>query len=89
MRRYVVSIPSVSSWPEPPASRTSRSAHDLDEAGLDNPVWTALTGPQASLAQARGGAARYPEESGFAGVHDWTSGEDWAGLSELFPRAGR
>jgi ribosomal protein S18 acetylase RimI-like enzyme len=38
---------------------------------LDNPAWTALTGPQAHLAERRGHAARFPVDvSPFAAVAD-------------------
>lgn len=49
---------------------------------LDNPLWTALTGPQAHLAERRGRAARFPVDvAPFAAV----AGEDgaWADLAAL------
>jgi ribosomal protein S18 acetylase RimI-like enzyme len=60
---------------------------------LDNPAWTALTGPQAHLAERRGRAARYPVDvSPFAAVADPApaavpggngTGTGWADLAAL------
>ena len=61
---------------------------------LDDPGWTALTGPQAHLAQRRGGAARYPVDvSPFAAVArpDAGTGPDpaaWADLAALVGPGG-
>jgi hypothetical protein len=42
---------------------------------LDNPVWNALTGPQASLAIVHARFRRYQEEIGlFAAVEDTSAG---------------
>jgi len=44
---------------------------------LDNPIWAALTGPQAGLAERVGDAARYPADvslfCGIAGPDGWSS----------------
>jgi ribosomal protein S18 acetylase RimI-like enzyme len=58
---------------------------------LDNPLWTALTGPQAHLAQRRGSAARYPVDvSPFAAVADLIDGGDarWDDLAALVGPGG-
>lgn len=57
---------------------------DVDEAGFDNPVWASLTGPQASLAEVRGAAVRYPADMAqFAAVRDWTDVEAWDDLAAV------
>jgi predicted GNAT family acetyltransferase len=51
---------------------------------LDNPVWHALTGPQANVAEAHGRAVRFdPAISVFAGVPDDPTPEDWDALGAL------
>ena len=53
---------------------------------LDNPLWAALTGPQAHLAERRGAAARFPADvSPFAAVGDDTG---WADLAALVGPGG-
>jgi ribosomal protein S18 acetylase RimI-like enzyme len=53
---------------------------------LDNPLWAALTGPQAHLAERRGRAARLPADvSPFAAVADETG---WADLAALVGPGG-
>ena len=55
----------------------------LEESVLDNPVWHALTGPQAPLAIRRGGAARFdPELSPFVGL-EADDERSWADLARL------
>ncbi|MFI0723054.1 GNAT family N-acetyltransferase [Streptomyces sp. NPDC021224] len=51
---------------------------------LDNPVWAALTGPQAALAVTAGSAARFhPEVSPFVAVADPDDPRGWADLAAL------
>ena len=48
---------------------------------LDNPIWAALTGPQAAVAEHRGDAARYhPDISLFAGL---AGPSGWADLAAM------
>ncbi len=69
------------------------------EHPLDNPAWTALTGPQAHLAERRGRAARYPVDvAPFAAVADpgaagpdgtgAATGAGWADLAALVGPGG-
>jgi ribosomal protein S18 acetylase RimI-like enzyme len=56
---------------------------------LDNPVWHALTGPHATVAERVGSAARYiPGVSVFAAVPDDPSPESWLSLRELIGPGG-
>jgi ribosomal protein S18 acetylase RimI-like enzyme len=57
---------------------------------LDNPLWTALTGPQAYLAERRGSAARFPVDvSPFATVAGPAAGDQrWADLAALVGPGG-
>ncbi len=51
---------------------------------LDNPIWWAIQGPQASLAVTRGRASRFlPEVSPFAGFEGPPTPADWADLADL------
>lgn len=51
---------------------------------LDNPVWHALVGPQATVAEGRGGARRYhPDFTIFAAVSDAATAADWDDLRAL------
>jgi ribosomal protein S18 acetylase RimI-like enzyme len=51
---------------------------------LDNPVWSALTGPHAHLAERAGQAARYPEDvAPFYAVPAPPDGRAWADLRTL------
>ncbi|MEV7225488.1 MULTISPECIES: GNAT family N-acetyltransferase [Polymorphospora] len=51
---------------------------------LDNPVWSALTGPHAPLATAHGRAAAYPAEiTPFVGLADARDPAAWADLAAL------
>ena len=53
-----------------------------NDAALDNPIWAALTGPQARFAEVRGRAARFhPDVSPFAGIADAGAWTDLAALS--------
>ena len=53
-------------------------------APLDNPVWHALTGPQAGFSQGTGLALRYePEVGAFAGLPDEPTAEAWDALAAL------
>jgi ribosomal protein S18 acetylase RimI-like enzyme len=62
------------------------SAH---EANLDWPVWAALNGPHAHLAERRGGAARYPiDVSPFAAVSPDGEQSVWDDLAALIGGGG-
>jgi ribosomal protein S18 acetylase RimI-like enzyme len=51
---------------------------------LDNPVWGALTGPQADLAERYGRSARFPADvSPFSAVDDPADPAAWRDLAEL------
>jgi ribosomal protein S18 acetylase RimI-like enzyme len=51
-------------------------------AALDNPIWFALTGPQARFAEVRGRAARYrPDVSPFTALADASGWDDLAALA--------
>ena len=51
---------------------------------LDNPVWHALSGPQATLAEGSGGARRYRAEfAPFAALDDVADPEAWRALADL------
>jgi GNAT superfamily N-acetyltransferase len=56
---------------------------------LDNPVWHALTGPHATVAERVGSAARYiPAVSVFSAISDDPSPESWVSLRELVGPGG-
>src|SRR5712671_1318140 len=56
---------------------------------LDNPVWHALTGPHATVAEGNPLAARYdPEVSVFAALPDEILVESWDALRELIGPGG-
>ncbi len=56
---------------------------------LDNPVWHALVGPQATVAEGRGGARRYhPDYAVFAAVPDDARASDWDDLRALAAPTG-
>lgn len=56
----------------------------VDEVGLDNPVYTALTGAQSYFAQASGHAVRYPADvAPFLGLPREPSARDWADAAQL------
>ena len=56
---------------------------------LDNPVWHALTGTHASLAERVGSAARYPSDVAvFCAVDDDASTAAWSDLRELVGAGG-
>jgi ribosomal protein S18 acetylase RimI-like enzyme len=56
----------------------------MDDAALDNPVWSALTGAQADFGQRLGGAARYyPDVSVFAGLADADDPQSWDDLATI------
>jgi ribosomal protein S18 acetylase RimI-like enzyme len=51
---------------------------------LDNPVWSALTGPQTMFAEVKGRARRYPADvSLFAALPDRVDDEVWRDLLDL------
>jgi predicted GNAT family acetyltransferase len=51
---------------------------------LDNPVWAALTGPQACFAEAAGNAARFlPEIAPFAALSDTSDPAAWRDLATI------
>lgn len=64
----------------------------MDGSPLDNPIWTALTGPQADCAERRGSAARYRADiAPFAGLAGGATDPDpaaWADLAELVGPGG-
>jgi GNAT superfamily N-acetyltransferase len=56
---------------------------------LDNPVWHALAGPQETLAERRGRAARFdPDYAVFAALPDDPTPDDWADLRALVGPGG-
>lgn len=56
---------------------------------LDNPIWAALTGPHAHLADRRGRAARYPVDvAPFHAVSDVDDPAAWADLAGLVGAGG-
>jgi ribosomal protein S18 acetylase RimI-like enzyme len=56
---------------------------------LDNPVWHALTGTHATVAERRGSAARYvPDVAVFAALSDDTTPAGWDALASLAGPAG-
>jgi ribosomal protein S18 acetylase RimI-like enzyme len=58
----------------------------MDDRVLDNPVWAALTGPHAHLAERTGQAARYPADvSPFVAL---AGGDGWADLADLLGPGG-
>ncbi|GIE35795.1 hypothetical protein Ait01nite_088400 [Actinoplanes italicus] len=51
---------------------------------IDNPVWAALTGPQACFAEAAGNAARFlPEIAPFAALSDTSDPSAWRDLATI------
>jgi ribosomal protein S18 acetylase RimI-like enzyme len=61
---------------------------DVQDA-LANPIWAALTGPHAHLAERVGRAARYPVDvSPFAGLADQHDPAAWADLATLIGPGG-
>ncbi len=51
---------------------------------LDNPIWHALTGPQANVAERIGDAVRFdPRYSIFGGLPDHTTAQDWSDLASV------
>jgi ribosomal protein S18 acetylase RimI-like enzyme len=62
-----------------PAAVDAAAAHPLD-----NPAWSALTGPHAHIAEVRGSARRYPVDvSPFVALPDDPSPQAWADLALL------
>ncbi len=60
-----------------------------DVAVLDNPVWHALSGPQATVAEGHGRALRFdPELAPFAALPDDATQADWDALRELVGPGG-
>src|SRR5512141_1562055 len=56
---------------------------------LDNVVWAALTGPQASWAAISGNARRFPADvSPFCAIADQSDPECWADLAKLVGPGG-
>jgi GNAT superfamily N-acetyltransferase len=56
---------------------------------LDNPIWHALAGPQATVAEGKGRALRYdPQFTPFAAVPDDPARADWDGLRTLVGPGG-
>jgi ribosomal protein S18 acetylase RimI-like enzyme len=66
------------------AAPTSTRAGERPEGVLDNPAWSALTGPQASIAHRSGRAARFPVEvSVFAALDDDPDEATWDDAARL------
>ena len=60
-----------------------------DVAVLDNPVWHALSGPQATVAEGNGRALRFdPELAPFAALPDDATQADWDALRALVGPGG-
>jgi GNAT superfamily N-acetyltransferase len=60
-----------------------------DTRVLDNPVWAALTGPQAGLAQGEGRARRFPADlSPLAALPDDADGDAWRDMARLVGPGG-
>ena len=56
---------------------------------LDNPVWHALTGPQATVAEGTGRAVRFQRDvSVFGALPDDATPEDWEALRDLVGAGG-
>lgn len=56
-----------------------------DQAVLDNPAWSSLTGHHAHLAIGNELVLHYPEDvSPFVGVRDWAHPEVWDAILEVF-----
>jgi ribosomal protein S18 acetylase RimI-like enzyme len=65
-------------------------APDVIDTELRNPAWSALTGPQAALAEVRGRARRFaPEISPFCALPADAGDADWADLAELVGPGGQ
>jgi ribosomal protein S18 acetylase RimI-like enzyme len=59
------------------------------DAALDNPAWSALTGPHADFAIGDDLVRRYPEDvSPFTGVRDWSDPAVWDTLTAMFGHGG-
>jgi predicted GNAT family acetyltransferase len=72
-----------------PFHRAFVPCQDLRMHVLDNPVWHALTGPHATLAERAPHAARYqPDVSVFGGVPDDATPEAWDELAGLVGSGG-
>jgi ribosomal protein S18 acetylase RimI-like enzyme len=57
--------------------------------GLDNVVWSSLTGPHAHIAEIGGAAARYPADVAvFAALADESDPDAWADLARLVGPGG-
>ncbi len=62
---------------------------DVSDHPLDNAPWSALTGPQAGLAQRRGAAVRcLPDVAPFAALPDPADDDAWRDLAELLGPGG-
>ena len=65
------------------------AAEPGDTRVLDNPVWAALTGPQAGLALGEGRARRFPADvSPLAALPDGAGADDWRDLARLVGPGG-
>jgi ribosomal protein S18 acetylase RimI-like enzyme len=61
----------------------------IDDRVLDNPVWAALTGPHAHLAERHGQTARYPTDvSPFVAMSDDHDDRVWSELARLVGPGG-
>ena len=69
---------------------TQPDATDLDDAVLDNPSWSALTGAHAHLAEGDDLARRYPADvSPITGVRSWGAPGVWDAIDALVGPSGR
>src|SRR6478736_4138241 len=72
---------------DPSGSRAGAKMPDV--AVLDNPVWHALSGPQATVAERNGGALRFdPELAPFAALADDATQADWDAMRALVGPGG-
>src|SRR5689334_6147407 len=73
-----------STWSEITGSVRVTSATIADMEPLDNPMWHALTGPQARFAEGTGLALRFdPEVAPFCALPDVVTPEAWEAMAKL------
>lgn len=72
------------------ATSTRQGTTDVDDAVLDNPSWSALTGHHAHLAEGGDLARRYPADvSPITGVRSWEHPGVWDAIAGLVGPGGR
>jgi hypothetical protein len=65
-------------------SKPPKQTRRTEQGVLDNPVWTALTGPHAHLTEINGQVARYPVDvSPFVAFRHQATDQDWDDLATL------